>query len=141
MYVEVRIVELVFFLHLYMGPEIEIISPGLGGQLTEPKTMHACVSRLRVCMWHVRVCMCVWYNNLLLSVSSWLWPSTHLIYEKNVLFTTNVFIYSPKGFLPGWIWWGFVVLKEVCFPPVNPLGPGTFTSYTLSFLKSWLFIT
>lgn len=33
-YAEVRTVELVFFLHLYMGPGIEVISLGLGGQLS-----------------------------------------------------------------------------------------------------------
>lgn len=39
MYVEVRIVELVFFLHLYMGPGIEVISPGLGDQLSLGQSM------------------------------------------------------------------------------------------------------
>lgn len=39
MYVEVRTVELVFFLQLYMGPGIEVISPGLGGQLSRGQSM------------------------------------------------------------------------------------------------------
>lgn len=58
MYVEVRIVELVFFLHLYMGPEIEIISPGLGGQLSLRQCMLVTQGKGCVCGMCVCVCIC-----------------------------------------------------------------------------------